>query len=80
MLNTDVGADGWLGNSYKTRDGYSREEAVEKYRKRFMTDSKTMSSGTLSRNSAVRLWPVGALRRRATGTAFSNTLEVSILY
>ena len=35
MLNTDVGDDGWLGNPYTTSDGYSREEAVEKYREAF---------------------------------------------
>ncbi|WP_433632638.1 DUF4326 domain-containing protein [Halomicrococcus sp. NG-SE-24] len=35
LLNTDVGDDGWLGNPYKTSDGYSREEAVEKYREAF---------------------------------------------
>ena len=35
LQNTDVGEPGWLGNPYRMSDGYSREEAVSKYRKAF---------------------------------------------
>ncbi len=35
LLNTAVGEPGWLGNPYRESDGYSREKAVEKYRKAF---------------------------------------------
>ena len=35
LQNTAVGDPGWLGNPYRMKDGYSRGEAVEKYREAF---------------------------------------------
>lgn len=35
MNNTEVGEDGWLGNPYRLEDGYTREEAIEKFKMDF---------------------------------------------
>lgn len=32
MNNTEAGEEGWLGNPYRLEDGYSREEAIEKFK------------------------------------------------
>lgn len=35
MSNTPVGEPGWLGNPFAMSDGWSREEAVERFREAF---------------------------------------------
>lgn len=36
MSNTEPTADGWLGNPFRMSDGYSRQEAVDRFRKAFI--------------------------------------------
>ncbi|WP_158059245.1 DUF4326 domain-containing protein [Halorussus halophilus] len=81
--NTDVGTPGWLGNPYSVSDGYSRSEAIEKYRTSFcerLEDDEFREAVEELRGKTLACWCVASPQQTASEPFETCHGEVILAY